>query len=407
MVSVELYGGVFSSTLFNQLLSPSNQEGILLGRVELQTKNSISDNDINDQKECLVYMIESTLNFPTPRCFYDKDGRILPEKIQSLLNGRPIEKVIGWYRSRQHAAFEMTMWERSIHYNLSDYMLTQQGESRTNLMFGIFTSQSSKYFSTRLQSTRFLVLKDSGKFAPVAMNIRNLGNTSSEYKFPVCSDYCTSQKYRAICDKHRARLVDEPHQTVHSTKQIDSISNDMCQQLQDLCREVEKSEAERTTLLEEVEDMKKILCLTISQSVNLNPAIRESESFIGESHEPLNFEQHEEPRGTVEYLIDFEDYTANQMTPEANRVNEWSGDAVVENLNTNDGQLPKAKKTGIDDLLLLPSNSSNDLEESFVLVGKNSGTSLTTVTPQNNLATAMDDDEKDMTHSSPPASPIY
>ena len=54
------------------------------------------------------------------------------------------------------------MWERTIHYNLSDYLLNQQTDSHTNPIFGIFTCEPNHCLSTRLQSTRFLIVKDNG-----------------------------------------------------------------------------------------------------------------------------------------------------------------------------------------------------------------------------------------------------
>ena len=67
--------------------------------------------------------------------------------------------------------------------------------------------------------------------------------------------------------------------------------------LQELCAEVENSELEVSSLLEEIEAMKKVLCTSISQSTNV--AVDSSES-VGEAlaDSEKTQEQSESDKGT-------------------------------------------------------------------------------------------------------------
>ncbi|KAI8477533.1 hypothetical protein Bbelb_447340 [Branchiostoma belcheri] len=152
MAAVRLGGSVFSALSFQQVCSHSDQVGLLFGEVSVRVKDSISDSQINSKTT------EKTICVLSPcHVIY------------------PPQHIVGWYRFRRNSSPEPSLWERIIHRKLSETLKSQE-----NMLFWLFTYQSSGTVSTHVTDYTLYQQKDR-RLQAIPHAVVNLGDTSHDH----------------------------------------------------------------------------------------------------------------------------------------------------------------------------------------------------------------------------------
>ncbi|GJQ86234.1 Pez [Trypoxylus dichotomus] len=179
-LSVSLSGPAFSLLLYENVRTRYDQEGFLLGEIIEKKTNTITDNDEQITKIDRTIKINSAIPCPKLGYFYDAAGRIDEKKINSFLGGVKAHqmKVIAWYKFKHTNAFKMTIREKIVHKQLSQFFEPTQPELFTCCLL---TTDSSARGSTHLYSQTFLrYIEPTYQMLP--MHIVNLSDSNNLYK---------------------------------------------------------------------------------------------------------------------------------------------------------------------------------------------------------------------------------
>lgn len=117
-VTVTVSGALLAALAYENCNSLGDQEGFLLGEVSRRVTATISDSQLDDEKEetnlkicCLVPCGQFEL--------YDKQCCLQQAKIGSLLAGK---EVVGWYRFRRQCPLQMSLREHVLHQRLAQWL---------------------------------------------------------------------------------------------------------------------------------------------------------------------------------------------------------------------------------------------------------------------------------------------
>uniref|UniRef100_A0ABK0L4L0 BRCA1-A complex subunit Abraxas 1 n=1 Tax=Rattus norvegicus TaxID=10116 RepID=A0ABK0L4L0_RAT len=116
-----LSGFVLGALTFQHLNTDSDTEGLLLGEMKGEAKNSITDSQMDSVK--VVYTIDIQKYIPCYRLFsfYNSLGEVNEHALKKILSN--VKKtVVGWYKFRRHSDQIMTFREQLLHRNLQTHL---------------------------------------------------------------------------------------------------------------------------------------------------------------------------------------------------------------------------------------------------------------------------------------------
>lgn len=125
-----------------------------------------------------IIKVNCAIPCPHTCYFYDYTGKINTERIQSLL-GQSTSDVVGWYKYRHSPGFKLTVREKVIHKELTNFFNTPADLFTTCLL----TIEVSDNRSTHLFSQTF-VRYSCSMYQPLPMHIVNLSDPNNSYKEP-------------------------------------------------------------------------------------------------------------------------------------------------------------------------------------------------------------------------------
>ncbi|XP_046360579.2 BRISC complex subunit Abraxas 2-like [Haliotis rufescens] len=250
-MAASVSGTVLSSLFYDQINSPGDQEGYLLGKIVNHVQDKISDSQISNCKVETVIYVYSYLPWPNEDRLYNSAGRVDPTKAMTLLQGKH-QDLIGWYKFRRNSTLRPSLRETNLHRNLIESLPVQEN---SNFLF-LLCSTSLSYNKATHTFDHALLRNHNGKFQKVAMRVINLGDTThTEYKTrgnltvnPQGGSLTT------VINQFQGEFVSGSGAMLEINK-IQGMSTSLHTRLQGLSQEVEKSEESLSTLEEEVKLM--------------------------------------------------------------------------------------------------------------------------------------------------------
>ncbi|KAI4458728.1 abraxas family member [Holotrichia oblita] len=258
-LSVSLSGPAFSLLLYENVRTKYDQEGFLLGEIIEKKTNSITDNDEQVTKIDRIIKINSPIPCPKLGYFYDAAGQTDEKKIQTFLGSTRTNrtKVIAWYKFKHTNAFKMTIREKIVHKQLSQYFVPDQPELFTCCLL---TTNSSVSGSTHLYSQTFLrYIEPSYQMLP--MHIVNLSDSNNSHK----SIEPTSETFNSLVKS--LRLDQKKMQGINVITQI---NEELQKRTEDVATQLAEAEKKYFELQEEVLGLQEKLKLKLmSNDVNM------------------------------------------------------------------------------------------------------------------------------------------
>lgn len=272
-LSVSLSGPAFSLLLYENVRTKFDQEGFLLGEIIKKKTNSITDNDEQVTKIDIRIKVNSTIPCPKLAYFYDAAGRIDGKTINSFLGNlrKNQVKVIAWYKFKHSNAFKMTIREKIVHKQLSQFFAPTHPELFTCCLL---TTNSSLNGSTHLYSQTFLrYIEPTYQMLP--MHIINLSDPNNLYK----SVEPTSDTFNTLVKSLRIE-----RRETQGINVITEINKDLQKHTEDVAMKLAEAEKKYADLqdeilmLQEKLKMKQINNDVIMVEVNKNDSIVENGS---------------------------------------------------------------------------------------------------------------------------------
>ncbi|XP_078668395.1 BRISC complex subunit Abraxas 2-like [Branchiostoma floridae x Branchiostoma belcheri] len=280
MAAVRLGGSVFSALSFQQVCSHSDQVGLLFGEVSVRVKDSISDSQINSKTTEKTICVLSHLP-----CHLPLSSSLTTESINKAITEVACDRekhIVGWYRFRRNSSPEPSLWERIIHRKLSETLKSQE-----NMLFWLFTYQSSGTVSTHVTDYTLYQQKDR-RLQAIPHAVVNLGDTSHDhYRMSSAGALSTDLGMLGVFKKYRDRLVDGEGQLCEVSI-MNQMNSALQAQLMGLCDSVHQGEKEASVLEEEVAQLQSVLREAMEQKEQQEPSV-----LIPEKVDISKIEQHQ------------------------------------------------------------------------------------------------------------------
>ncbi|XP_013776440.1 BRISC complex subunit Abraxas 2-like [Limulus polyphemus] len=267
--------GCFLSSIFYELVSGNgDQDGFLLGEVVSRITDTISDSQIQGEKEETCLNVYEFISCDKLFSYYNSKGQIVLELLDEILNGRK-KDVIGWFKFRRNSSLSISIRERALHHNLASNLPLYD----KFFIFGLFSAFVSTNDST--YSFDHVFLRYTGwKFEPVTLKVVNLGDTShSEYRlYPTTAANMHSGQFSQIVRSAGASCTEEDKSSV---RQVQGIHSALHSKLWELQEEVGESEAMVASMTQEIDELRaRIASLeTIKGALVTNFLVEEEEEI--------------------------------------------------------------------------------------------------------------------------------
>ncbi|XP_041369823.1 BRISC complex subunit Abraxas 2-like [Gigantopelta aegis] len=260
-------GALFASLFFDQINSPSDQEGFLLGKIIDQVHDRISDSQISNYKVETRVCIYSYLPWPRVQKLYNHAGQFSIDLLKQFLDGKETD-VIGWYKFRRNSTLRPSLKESTLHCNLI-YSLSLEYDQPENFLFFLCSTFTSQNLATHSYDHCFLK-HHHGKFHRIPVQIVNLGDTThaSYRQQPNLGINPESGTLHSVLHRFRDDFV-MPDGKMLEVKRIRSISASVNEKLQSLAVTVLQSELKLGSLEAEVDMLTKRL---VDKEKEHNPA---------------------------------------------------------------------------------------------------------------------------------------
>ncbi|XP_067657623.1 BRISC complex subunit Abraxas 2-like [Haliotis asinina] len=250
-MAASVSGTVLSSLFYDQINSPGDQEGYLLGKIVNHVQDKISDSQISNCKVETVIYVYSYLPWPNEDRLYNSVGRVDPTKAMTLLQGKH-QDLIGWYKFRRNSTLRPSLRETNLHRNLIESLPVEED---SNFLF-LLCSASLSYNKATHTFDHALLHNHNGKFQKVAMRVINLGDTThTEYK--TRGNLTVNPQGGSLTtfiNQFQSEFMSGSGAMLEINK-IQGMSTNLHTRLQGLSQQVEKSEESLSALEEEIKLM--------------------------------------------------------------------------------------------------------------------------------------------------------
>lgn len=244
-----LSGFVLGALTFQHLNTDSDTEGLLLGEMKGEAKNSITDSQMDSVK--VVYTIDIQKYIPCYRLFsfYNSLGEVNEHALKKILSN--VKKtVVGWYKFRRHSDQIMTFREQLLHRNLQTHL------SSPELVFLLLTPSITTESCSTHCLEHALYKPQSGLFHKVPLVVTNLG-MSDQLGYKTESVSCTSTVFSRAVRTHSSQFFNEDG-SLKEVRKINEMYAAIQEELKTICQKVEQSEREVEKLLMDVNRLKEV-----------------------------------------------------------------------------------------------------------------------------------------------------
>ncbi|XP_044622178.1 helicase POLQ-like isoform X11 [Equus asinus] len=246
--SAVLSGFVLGALAFQHLNTDSDTEGLLLGEVKGEAKNSITDSQMDDVE--VIYTIDIQKYIPCYQLFsfYNSSGEVNEQALKKILSGVKKEVVVGWYKFRRHSDQIMTFRERLLHRNLQQHLSSQE------LVFLLLTPSIITESCSTHRLEHALYKPQKGLFHRIPLVVANLG-MSEQLGYKTVSGSCTSAGFSRAVKTHSSEFFKEDG-SLKEVHKINEMYASLQEELKSVCKKVEHSERAVEKLLKDVNRLK-------------------------------------------------------------------------------------------------------------------------------------------------------
>ncbi|KAJ9592245.1 hypothetical protein L9F63_001246 [Diploptera punctata] len=272
-VYVRVSGPALSFLLYENVKSPSDQEGFLLGEVLSHVTDTISDSQMRGEKTETLISVNSLMPIPSSLVFYNGIGKINHEKLKQFLKGKQKE-VVGWYCFRRNCVLGPHLRDKLLHKELCAALPHLSAEHLTLCLLNTTVSSPG---STHLFNHKFLRHRHR-MFEAVPVQIHNLGEApQSEYKV-VPSTACLSNSFHDIISSLRSG-----HDASSDASLVCNIQKALQEHLRSLIRDVELSDKRIADLEMEIDSLR-LQAPPLSNEVLLPEILKDDTVIIGQKN---------------------------------------------------------------------------------------------------------------------------
>ncbi|XP_012502699.1 PREDICTED: BRCA1-A complex subunit Abraxas [Propithecus coquereli] len=245
--SAVLSGFVLGALAFQHLNTDSDTEGFLLGELKGETKNRITDAQMDDVK--VLYTVDIQKYIPCYQLFsfYNSSGEVNKEALKKIFSSVK-KSVVGWYKFRRHSDQIMTFRERLIHKNLQNHF------SRQELFFLLLTPSIITESCSTHRLEHALYRPQKGLFHRVPLVVANLG-MSEQLGYKTASGSCTSTGFSRAVETHSSEFFEEDG-SLKEVHKINEMYASLQEELKSTCEKVEHSEEAVEKLLQDINRLK-------------------------------------------------------------------------------------------------------------------------------------------------------
>ncbi|XP_070361559.1 helicase POLQ-like isoform X3 [Equus asinus] len=226
----------------------AEHEGLLLGEVKGEAKNSITDSQMDDVE--VIYTIDIQKYIPCYQLFsfYNSSGEVNEQALKKILSGVKKEVVVGWYKFRRHSDQIMTFRERLLHRNLQQHLSSQE------LVFLLLTPSIITESCSTHRLEHALYKPQKGLFHRIPLVVANLG-MSEQLGYKTVSGSCTSAGFSRAVKTHSSEFFKEDG-SLKEVHKINEMYASLQEELKSVCKKVEHSERAVEKLLKDVNRLK-------------------------------------------------------------------------------------------------------------------------------------------------------
>ncbi|XP_056587209.1 BRCA1-A complex subunit Abraxas 1 isoform X1 [Triplophysa dalaica] len=249
--TVRISGFVLSSMMFHHLNSDADVEGLVLGESVGEENCRITDSQIDQIQVEHTINIQKHIPCRELHSFYSNVGVVSEQKIRQILSDYKEENVIGWYKQRRNTSQQMTFMEQVIHQNMRKNLSNQE------LVFLLLTpSQATVSGSThRLEFSAFIW--HSSQYINIPILVSNLGNLEQQDYWRV-SAICPSLGQSQAVNQHRTNFFCSGDD-LKEVRNVSDMNDALLAEMQNMCKEVEKSERAVEKLQADITQLKEAL----------------------------------------------------------------------------------------------------------------------------------------------------
>ncbi|KAL5022669.1 hypothetical protein ScPMuIL_001824 [Solemya velum] len=239
-MAIHISGSVLASLFYDEKKNQGDQEGLLLGEVVNQVKDTISDSQISgSQVETKIYIYSCVPCLRSQR-FYDGSCKVIPSQLQNTLCDRQ-KDVVGWYKFRHNSTMRISMREKAIHDSLLRFF-QEKKDNGGNFLFLLSTASLSSNWSTHNLDYTFYTQTEK-KFYPAPVKVINLGETThADYRTECCHTVPQRGVFSSTINHFQKEFLDKSGdvEEVHKVHKMEETLHLHLQKLMECMTESEK-----------------------------------------------------------------------------------------------------------------------------------------------------------------------
>ncbi|KAG7190266.1 hypothetical protein KM043_006384 [Ampulex compressa] len=175
---VTISGAALSLLFYENVRSPGDQMGFLLGETVQFVVKTYTDSDNQVETVKMHINIETVVTCPLPDILHDSIGKINKEKLKDFIRDKS-KQVIGWFRFRRNTGLIPTMRDKILHKQFASHFSGGNGSKEELFVTCLLSSSMSSTQGTH-KSRHVFLRHRKGMFEPIPLRINNLGDDLSK-----------------------------------------------------------------------------------------------------------------------------------------------------------------------------------------------------------------------------------